>query len=50
MYKIILVSVLQMIFPFRWQCPYIPLCPLMLADVLDSPTPFIVGKQSDFLL
>ena len=38
------VPVLQMIFPFRWQCPYIPLCPLSLADVVDSPTPFIVGK------
>ena len=43
---IAVVSVLQMIFPFSWQCPYIPLCPLILADVLDSPTPFIVGKPS----
>ena len=32
-----------MIFPFHWQCPYIPLCPLNLADVLSAPCPFIVG-------
>ena len=32
-----------MIFPFCWQCPYVPLCPLVLADILESPTPFIVG-------
>lgn len=34
---------LQMIFPFHWQCPYIPLCPLGLSDVLNAPCPFIVG-------
>ena len=39
---------IQMIFPFQWQCPYIPMCPLALADVLESPTPFIVGKHGAF--
>ena len=38
------LCVLQMIFPFHWQCPYIPLCPLGLSDVLSAPTPFIVGE------
>lgn len=39
---------LQMIFPLRWQCPYIPLCPLTLADVLCAPVPFIVGIHSSY--
>ena len=37
--------VFQMIFPFHWQCPYIPLCPLGLSEVLNAPCPFIVGKS-----
>jgi len=31
------------IFPFFWQCPYIPNCPLALAEVIHAPMPFIVG-------
>ena len=34
-----------MLFPFQWQCPYIPLCPLALSDVLSAPCPFIIGKN-----
>ncbi|CAN0080148.1 unnamed protein product [Lampetra planeri] len=37
-----------MIFPFHWQCPYIPLCPLSLADILSAPCPFIVGLDSRY--
>lgn len=37
-----------MIFPFHWPCPYIPLCPLALADVLSAPCPFIVGVDSRY--
>ncbi|ESO07026.1 hypothetical protein HELRODRAFT_77102 [Helobdella robusta] len=37
-----------MIFPFQWQCPYVPLCPLQLSDVVDSPTPFIIGLDSSY--
>lgn len=37
-----------MIFPFQWQCPYIPLCPLSLAGVLNAPCPFIVGVDSRY--
>lgn len=37
-----------MIFPFHWPCPYIPLCPLALADVLSAPCPFIVGMDSRY--
>uniref|UniRef100_A0A8C5LT83 DENN domain containing 4C n=1 Tax=Leptobrachium leishanense TaxID=445787 RepID=A0A8C5LT83_9ANUR len=41
-------AVVAMIFPFQWQCPYIPLCPLSLADVLNAPIPFIVGVDSRY--
>ncbi|XP_060111742.1 DENN domain-containing protein 4B [Heteronotia binoei] len=41
-------ALVSMIFPLRWQCPYIPLCPLTLADVLCAPVPFIVGLHSSY--
>ncbi|XP_036074260.1 DENN domain-containing protein 4C isoform X2 [Rousettus aegyptiacus] len=41
-------AVVAMVFPFQWQCPYIPLCPLSLAGVLSAPLPFIVGVDSRY--
>ncbi|XP_038626145.1 DENN domain-containing protein 4C isoform X2 [Tachyglossus aculeatus] len=41
-------AVVAMIFPFQWQCPYIPLCPLSVAAVLSAPVPFIVGVDSRY--
>lgn len=41
-------AVSSMIFPFQWQCPYIPLCPLGLSDVLNAPCPFLVGVDSRY--
>ncbi|XP_067665838.1 C-myc promoter-binding protein-like isoform X2 [Haliotis asinina] len=41
-------AVSTMIFPFHWQCPYIPLCPLGLSEVLSAPCPFIVGIDSRY--
>ncbi|XP_015282626.1 PREDICTED: C-myc promoter-binding protein [Gekko japonicus] len=41
-------ALVSMIFPFHWPCPYIPLCPLALADVLTAPCPFIVGIDSRY--
>ncbi|XP_030158067.1 DENN domain-containing protein 4B isoform X4 [Lynx canadensis] len=41
-------ALVSMIFPLHWQCPYIPLCPLALADVLNAPVPFIVGIHSSY--
>ncbi|XP_018615207.1 DENN domain-containing protein 4C-like isoform X2 [Scleropages formosus] len=41
-------ALVAMIFPFQWQCPYIPLCPLSLAGVLNAPCPFIVGVDSRY--
>ncbi|RWS26767.1 DENN domain-containing protein 4C-like protein, partial [Leptotrombidium deliense] len=41
-------AITSLIFPFHWQCPYIPLCPLGLCDVLNAPLPFIVGVDSRY--
>ncbi|KAJ7985587.1 hypothetical protein DPEC_G00353620 [Dallia pectoralis] len=41
-------ALVSMTFPLRWNCPYIPLCPLRLADVLCAPMPFIVGVHSSY--
>ncbi|XP_050430710.1 DENN domain-containing protein Crag isoform X4 [Adelges cooleyi] len=41
-------AVSTLIFPFKWQCPYIPLCPLSLAEVLHAPLPFLIGVDSRF--
>lgn len=39
-------AISAMLFPFHWQCPYVPLCPLSLHDILNAPLPFIVGIDS----
>ena len=39
-------SICSLMFPFHWQCPYIPQCPLGLAGVLHAPLPFIAGVDS----
>lgn len=39
-------AITAMLFPFHWQCPYVPLCPLSLCGVLHAPLPFIVGIDS----
>ncbi|KAL2088331.1 hypothetical protein ACEWY4_015230 [Coilia grayii] len=41
-------ALVSMIFPFHWQCPYVPLCPLALAGVLSAPCPFIVGLDTRY--
>ena len=39
---------MQVVFPFHWQCPYIPLCPLQLSDFLHAPIPFLLGLDSRY--
>lgn len=41
-------AVMQIIFPFYWQCPYIPLCPIGMSDYLAAPLPFVMGLDSRF--
>ena len=48
MYRLKFDISLQCIFPFKWQCPYIPLCPLGLSDVLNAPLPYLIGVDSRF--
>lgn len=39
-------AITAILFPFHWQCPYVPLCPLSLHGIVQAPTPFIVGIDS----
>lgn len=39
-------AITAMLFPFHWQCPFVPLCPLDLYGILNAPLPFIVGIDS----
>ncbi|XP_017484119.1 PREDICTED: DENN domain-containing protein 4C isoform X2 [Rhagoletis zephyria] len=41
-------AIVSLLFPFKWQCPYIPLCPLGLAEVLHAPLPYLIGVDSRF--
>lgn len=41
-------AVVTLLFPFKWQCPYIPLCPLGLSEVLHAPLPYLIGVDSRF--
>lgn len=34
------------IFPFYWQLPYIPQCPLELAGIFHAPLSFMAGVDS----
>ena len=39
---------MQIIFPFYWQYPYIPLCPIWMPDFLAAPLPVVIGLDSRF--
>jgi hypothetical protein len=39
-------AMMQIIFPFTWQCPYIPLCPVGMCDYLSAPFPFVIGLDT----
>ena len=41
-------AVMQIIFPFYWQCPYIPLCPIGMSNYLAAPLPVVMGLDSRF--
>lgn len=41
-------AISSLLFPFKWQCPYIPLCPLGLAGILQAPLPYLIGVDSGF--
>ena len=33
----------SILFPFAWQCTYIPVCPLAFSPYMQAPVPFIIG-------
>lgn len=41
-------AIMSVLFPFRWQCPYIPLCPLDVAGNIHAPVPFVIGVDSRY--
>ena len=40
----------SILFPFAWQCTYIPVCPLAFSSYMQAPVPFIIGQLCVCLL
>jgi hypothetical protein len=39
-----------LLFPFKWDFPYIPICPKYLwTDVVQSPSPFLIGVRTKWI-
>ncbi|CAI8047300.1 C-myc promoter-binding protein [Geodia barretti] len=38
----------SVLFPFSWQCTYIPMCPLAFSNYMQAPVPFIIGVDSQY--
>eukprot|EP00941_MAST-03F_sp_MAST-3F-sp1_P001222 g1222.t1 len=38
-------TIVALLFPFDWQCPYIPILPYRLRGFVHAPTPYLVGLQ-----
>ncbi|GMF24555.1 unnamed protein product [Phytophthora fragariaefolia] len=38
-----------LIYPFRWQHPYVPILPRVLSEYLQAPLPYILGIHSSWL-
>uniref|UniRef100_A0AC35U5R1 UDENN domain-containing protein n=1 Tax=Rhabditophanes sp. KR3021 TaxID=114890 RepID=A0AC35U5R1_9BILA len=41
-------SVCALMFPFFWQCGYVPQCPLETVEVFECPVPIIAGVDSNY--
>lgn len=41
-------AITTIIFPLNWHCPYIPMCPMSMAQYLHAPLPFIFGIDSRY--
>jgi len=39
-------TILALLYPFEWQHVFVPVLPSCMTDVLDSPTPYIIGILS----
>jgi len=45
-----MATMVALLYPFEWQHTYITVLPSMLLDVVDAPTPYIVGVLSSMQL
>jgi hypothetical protein len=42
-------AIKSVLFPLKWQCTDIPMCPLSLATYIQAPVPFIIGIDSRYM-
>lgn len=42
-------AICTLLYPFRWQHPYVPVLPRYLLDYLQAPLPYILGLHSSWL-
>ena len=45
----VLTGIQSLLFPLRWQSPYIPILPSCMVEVLHAPVPLLVGAHHDLL-
>ena len=45
-YNYLLTPIKLLLFPFIWQCVYVPICPIQVISILQSPVPFIIGMNN----
>jgi len=38
-----MTTMAALLYPFEWQHTFITVLPLMLIDIVDAPTPYVVG-------
>ena len=43
-------AIKSVLFPLKWQCTDIPMCPLSLATYIQAPVPFIIGIDSRYMM
>ncbi|CAM9755420.1 unnamed protein product, partial [Laminaria digitata] len=48
MVSIVATALLSLLDPFKWEGVFVPVVPLKLMDVLESPVPALVGVQAPF--
>ena len=41
-------AIAGLIFPLKWQCPFIPLCPIEMATCIESPMPVLMGISTTY--
>ena len=42
-------AICELLYPFHWQHPFVPILPKILSEYLQAPVPFIIGIQTDWM-